>query len=196
MVFNKKFILASTSKSRYSILRNVGLIFKKKNPLCNEQAFKKKFIKKSYSPKKISLELSRLKAKSISEKNINQLVLGSDTVIDFEGRQLSKAKNLSDAKKKVLLMSGKSHNIYSSASVFVNGLEVWHSTNKTKVTIRKLEKKEINNYIDFVGKDILSSVGCYQLEKRGPNIVEDIQGDYFNVLGLPLFSFLKFLKAQ
>ena len=144
--------------------------------------------------KKISLELARLKAFSISKKTKNKIIVGSDTIILINKKILNKAKNLKEAKKKIKLMAGKNHSIYSSASVFYNKKEIWNKTQKTTVKIRKLTEKEINIYLSTAGKKILSSVGCYQIEMGGANIIENIKGDYFNVMGFPLFPFLNFLK--
>ena len=194
MLFNKSFVLASTSKSRYHMLKNVGLKFSKKKPTCNEEEKKRRLIKIKTTAKKISLELARLKAKSISDILKNKLVVGSDSIIQLGNKNLNKAKNKKEAERKIILLSGKKHFIYSSASVFFNGKEVWNSTQKTIVKIRKINQKEVKRYVLKEGKDILGSVGCYQLEKSGPNIIEDISGDFFNVMGFPLFPFLKFLK--
>ena len=194
MLFNKSFVLASTSKSRYYMLKNIGLKFSKKKPTCNEEEKKKELIRVKTTAKKISLELARLKAKSISDILKNKLVVGSDSIIQLGNKNLNKAKNKKEAERKIILLSGKKHFIYSSASVFFNGKEVWNSTQKTIVKIRKINQKEVKRYVLKEGKDILGSVGCYQLEKRGPNIIEDISGDFFNVMGFPLFPFLKFLK--
>ena len=194
MVFNNKFILASTSKSRYFILKNTGLSFSRYAPLCDENKLKKELLIKKTTPKKISLELARSKAFSISKKIKNKIIVGSDTVIFINKKILNKAKNLREAKNKIRLMAGKKHSIYSSASVFYNKKEVWNKTQKTTVKIRKLTEKEINIYLTITGKKILSSVGCYQIEAGGANIIENIRGDYFNVMGFPLFPFLKFLK--
>ena len=120
----------------------------------------------------------------------NKIVVGSDTVIFINKKILNKAKNLGEAKNKIRLMAGKKHSIYSSASVFYNKKEVWNKTQKTTVKIRKLTEKEINTYLTITGKKILSSVGCYQIEAGGANIIENIRGDYFNVMGFPLFPFL------
>ena len=194
MFFNKSFILASSSSSRYKILKNNKLSFIQKKPLCNEEQLKKKLIKNKKTPLKISLELARLKSKSISKKNTKKLVIGCDTVISFNGILLNKAKNTKDAKSKIIKFSGKYHNIYSSISVFYNMKEIWKSSQKTKVKIRKLTENEINIYLSKAGKKILNSVGCYNIELFGPNIIENIQGDFFNVMGFPLFPFLSFLK--
>ena len=120
MLFNNKFVLASSSLSRYRILKNNKLYFSKENPICNEASLKKKMIIKKTSHKKISLELARLKSRSVSKKIKDTIVLGSDTIISFQGKVLSKSKNLKEAKKTILSFSGKKHNIYSSASVFLN----------------------------------------------------------------------------
>ena len=118
MIFNTKFVLASTSKSRYFILKNTGLLFSKHEPLCNESKTKKELLMKKTTPKQVSLELARLKAFSVSKKIENKIIVGSDTVIFINKKILNKAKNLKEAKNKIKLMAGKKHSIYSSASVF------------------------------------------------------------------------------
>ena len=194
MLFNNKFILASTSKSRYKILKNIGLVFKRQKPNCNEDFYKKKWIKKNLSLKKISLELARLKYKSVSQNNKNKLVVGSDTVIGFNGKLLNKAKNIKEAQKTILKISGNYHTLYSSASVFFNQKEVWKTSQKSIIKIRSLSKEEIEKYTQKAGKKILSAIGCYHIELEGPNIVEEIKGDFFNIMGFTLFPFLLFLK--
>ena len=194
MLFNSKFILASSSYSRYKILKGVGLNFKKVKPRCDEEKIKNKLIKKKIIHKNISLELARAKAKSVSQAEKDIPVLGSDTIISFNGALFNKAKNLEDAKDKITILSGKHHTIYSGASIFYNKKEIWSHSLTTRVKIRNLTENEIDKYLLLSGKKILSCVGCYQIEGLGPNIVEDIKGDFFNVMGLPLFPFLSFLK--
>ena len=96
-------------------------------------------------------------------------------------------------KKKLKKLSGKKHIIYSSAAAYYNNKLVWKKTQKTTVKIRKISTKEINSYLKRSGKEILNSVGCYQIEKKGPNIIEYVVGDFFNVMGFPLFPFLTFI---
>ena len=196
MFFNKSFILASSSSSRFKILKNNNLIFTVKKPNCDESFLKKTLIKKKISAKKISLELARLKSKSVSTIIKDKLVVGSDTVIELDGALLSKANNFKEAKKKLIKMSGKEHLLHSSASVFVNKKEVWKKTQTSKINIRKLTNTEIETYISKNKKNIFQAVGCYQVEKAGPNIIKNIKGDFFNVMGFPLFPFLAFLKEH
>jgi septum formation protein len=121
-------------------------------------------------------------------------VIGSDTIIDLNNKIVEKARNIEEAKKKLSKLSGKKHNIYSSAAAYYKNKLVWKTTQKTTIKVRKLDRKEINEYLKKTDESTLLSVGCFQIEKEGPNIIENIKGDFFNVMGFPLFPFLLFLK--
>ena len=192
MSINTFFLLATTSKSRKLILKNLGLNFKTIPHGCDENYYKKKFLKLKYSPKKISLQLAKNKAKSIKIKN--KTIVGSDTVINFNGKIIEKAKNILEAKKKIKQLSGKKHTIISSAAAYFNNKLVWHCSKEAKVTLRKLKDREIEKYLKSCGLGVLDSVGCYKIEKNGAIIIKNIKGDFFSVMGFPLFPFLIFLK--
>lgn len=194
MFFNKKFILASSSNSRYKILKQNNLNFLKKKPTCNEELIKKKLNKDNKRPIQIVKLLAKEKAKSINFKYPKQLVIGCDTIILFHDKIMDKAKDLKSAKKKIKKLSGKEHKIISAISIFKNKKQIWSCAQTTKVKIRKLSTKNINHYINICGEEILQSSGCYQIESCGPMIIENIKGDFFNVMGLPLFRLLAFLK--
>ena len=192
MFFNTKFILASKSQSRSFILKNNKLSFLQIEPKCNEDKVKKIF--KKSKPKKLSLILAESKAKSLKKKYKERLVVGCDTTIELNKKLIEKAKNLNEAKKTLTKMSGKKLAIFSSLVCVCHEKVVWKTTQKTTIKMRKLTNNEIDQYLKITKKTILSSVGCFQIEKEGPNIIENIKGDFFNVMGLPLFPFLKFLK--
>ena len=194
MFFNTKFILASNSKSRAFLLKQNKLNFYQISPACNEELIKEKKRKKKISARTISLHLAKKKAFSIAKTKQDFLVIGSDTIIESNNKIIKKAKNIKEAKQKLINLSGKKHSIYSSAAAYYKKKLVWKTTQKTTIKIRKLNKKEIYYYLKKTNKDILSSVGCFQVEKDGPKIIEYIKGDFFNVMGFPLFPFLFFLK--
>jgi len=194
MVLGKKFILASNSASRYKVLKNAGLCFIKKTPLCNEENIKKNLIKQKIKKENFPKCLAKEKALSVSKKNPNILVVGSDTIIIFQNQIINKAKNLKEAKKKLKKLSGKKHQIISAVSVYYKKKQIWSKQQKSTVTINKLSNSQIQEYFKKTGTGVLSSVGCYQAEKLGPQIIKSIKGDFFNVLGFPLFPFLVFLS--
>lgn len=193
MFLNKPFILASNSASRYRLLKSAGLKFIKQKPTCNEEQIKKMFLN-NFNINNLPKFLAKEKALSVSSKKPNKLVVGSDTVIIFQNKIINKAKNILEAKKKLEKLSGKNHQIISCASACYGNEEIWSAQQTSTIVMKKLNKKEINNYLKFAGRDILSSVGCYQAEKLGPQIILSIKGDFFNVLGFPLFPFLSFLS--
>jgi len=194
----KKIILASSSQSRKKIFKNVGLNFFSISPKINEEKEKRKIKKniKKIRAKEISKKLCQLKCKSVSNLFKNYLVVGCDTMIEHKKKNIDKAKNIQEAIKKILLLSGDSHFIYTSICVYKEQKKIWEHTEKTKVFIKSLTKKEAENYIKKCGKQILNSVGCYQAEKMGPQIFSKIEGDFYNVLGFPIIPFINFLSKR
>jgi len=196
MFLDKKFILASNSASRKAILRNAGLSFFIEKPLCDENYIKDQLLKKNINVKKLPKLLAEAKALSVSKINSKHLVVGSDTIILFKNKLINKAKTMEEAKKKLIKLSGKKHQIISGASVCFNNKQIWSYQQTSTIQMNKLSQKQINTYLKKTGNSILSSVGCYQLEKLGPQIIKSINGDFFNVLGFPLFPFLTFLSKR
>ena len=192
MFTNTPFVLASSSSSRRLILQKVQLKFIIQKPKCDEDTIKKTMKKRKTKPIKIVKILAEEKAKSISGKHLNKIVIGCDTVIVFRGKMIDKAKNLKEAFNKIKKLSGKKHKIITSISAHKHNRQIWSHTQSSTVKLRKLEDKDIKNYLKQSGKKILKCVGCYQAEGFGPAIIEEIEGDFFNVMGFPLFPFLKF----
>jgi len=196
MLLNKQFILASNSASRKRLLKNAGLIFLTEKPLCDEEYIKNQLLKKITNKKKIPKLLAEAKALSVSKKHTKHLVVGSDTIILFNNKIINKAKTTEEAKKKLQKLSGKKHQIISGVSVCLNNKQIWSYQQTSTIYMNALNQKQINIYLKKTGKNILSSVGCYQVERLGPQIIKSINGDFFNVLGFPLFPFLAFLSTR
>ena len=196
MFLDNKFILASNSSSRKMLLKNAGLSFFTEKPICDEDYIKDQLLKKNINKKKLPKLLAEAKALSVSKKNTKHLVVGSDTIILFNNKIINKAKTIREAKKKLQKLSGKKHQIISSASVCLNNKQIWSHQQTSTIHMNTLNQKQIDTYLKKTGKNILSSVGCYQVERLGPQIIKSIKGDFFNVLGFPLFPFLIFLSKR
>jgi septum formation protein len=196
MILNKQFILASNSASRKMLLKNAGLKFFSEKPLCNEDYIKDQLLKKNTKKTNLPKLLAEAKALSVSKDNTKYLVVGSDTIILFNNTIINKAKTMKEAKKKLQKLSGKKHQIISGASVCLNNKQIWSYQQTSTIHMSALNQKQINTYLEKTGKNILSSVGCYQVERLGPQIIKSIKGDFFNVLGFPLFPFLTFLSKR
>ena len=194
MFLKKPFILASNSSSRYMLLKNAGLNFTKTKPLCDENYIKKQLLNKITNKKNLAKLLAKEKALSVSKRKPNELVVGSDTIIIFKNKIINKANSIEEAKKKLKKLSGNKHQIISGVSVCYKSNQIWSSQQTSTIEIKKITESQIDLYLKKTGKEILTSVGCYQAEKLGPYIIKSIKGDLFNVMGFPLFPFLSFLS--
>ena len=101
MFLNNKFILASNSASRKTLLNNAGLTFFTEKPLCDEEYIKDQLLKKNINKKRLPKLLAQAKALSVSKKNTKNLVVGSDTIILFNNQIINKARTIVEAKKKL-----------------------------------------------------------------------------------------------
>ena len=101
---------------------------------------------------------------------------------------------MNEAKNKIKKLSGKKHKIISGVTITMNGKRVCDFYDITNVKIKNLTNSNISEYLKQTGNQILSSVGCYQIESLGPQIIEYIEGDFFNVMGIPLFKLLKYIS--
>jgi len=132
MFTNISFILASSSDSRFKILKQNGLNFKKTKPACDEDLIFRKLEKLKKTPTQIVKQLAKEKAKSINSKHPKKLTVGCDTIILFNNNIVKKAKNLTAAKQKILKLSGRKHYIISAISVYKNKKEIWGFVQKNK----------------------------------------------------------------
>jgi septum formation protein len=187
-------ILASTSKIRGKILGAAGIKFSVLNSELDEE--KEKSSLKELSPRKISLELARLKAEKISRLHPEAITIGADQVLGFENQIFNKPVSRADAEKQLSMLRNATHTLYSAASCAIAGTEVWNHCSEARLTMRDFTPEFLSSYLDGSPADYLSSVGAYKLEKTGIQLFEKIEGDYFTILGLPILPLLGFLRQR
>ena len=186
-----KIILASTSKVRKKILDEVGLKFEVVAPLYDEDLEKKKL---KLAPKKLAIFLAKEKALSVSEKFRDAVVIGSDQVCEFEEKEISKSQNALEAIKQLKKFSGKIHFQNNAVCVALNGKIIFQSFSRVKLQMRKIDSKEIENYVK---KDQpWGCAGSYKYESLGKHLFEKISGDYYSVLGLAIQPLIAFLHRK
>ncbi|WP_308534202.1 Maf family protein [uncultured Peptoniphilus sp.] len=142
--------------------------------------------KKDYKDIKIlTMALSFEKAYSVSQNHKDALVIGADTMISFEGKNIGKAKDYEEAFQKLRDFSGKTHEIYTGFSLIYPPKNFKYTDyEKTLVTFKSLSDREIHEYLktgEYIGK-----AGSYSISERGGLLISSICGDYNNVIGLPI----------
>lgn len=185
---NRKIILASTSPRRKEILAKTGLIFE-----VQESGYQENMNLKM-SPEKLAEYLSREKAKAVAMKNPNDvIIIAADTFVVYKNKKLGKPKDKADARKMLVMLSGKQHNVISGVTIIdTNSGRLLSFHEITKVFMKKLSPTAIDNYI--ATGEPLDKAGGYALQERGAIFIKKIDGDFFNVIGIPLGKLVEKLK--
>ncbi len=187
-------ILASKSKVRKTILEKNEISCTVKPSNVDEDPVKKSLLKEGASPEIISKNLAELKANKVSQKMVQNLVLGADSVIDLNGELISKPESRDDALKILKKLNGKEHQLISSVCISKNGSMIWNYTDKAKLTMKKMSEKDLIEYLSKITDEALYSYNVYQIEGEGRNLFANIDGDEDTIMGLPIKKIKGFLK--
>ena len=187
-------ILASKSKVRKTILDNnqINCVVEPSN--VDEDSVKESLLKEKVSPKIISKNLAELKANKISQKKPGELVLGADSVIDLNGKIISKPVDREEALKILQSLNGKTHNLISSVCISQNGSMIWNYTDKASLTMKQMNEVELKDYLDKISNEALYSYNVYQIEGEGRSLFSKIEGDEDTIMGLPVKKIKEYLN--
>mgnify|MGYP001270872116 CR=1 FL=1 len=189
-----KIILASQSKVRKNILNSNGIECKVIPSNVDEDSVKSSLIKVNASPEIISKNLAELKANKVSTKVGDQLVLGADSVIDLEGKIISKPSNRNEALNILKSLNNKSHYLISSVCISKNGNMIWNYTDKAKLTMKEFSLEELKDYLGKVTDEALYAYNVYQIEGIGSSLFSKIEGDKNTIMGLPVKKIKNYLN--
>ena len=189
-------ILASASPSRAALLRAAGLDFKIEPADIDESAIKERCRLANATVSETAALLSLEKARKISERRPAAFVIGSDQMLECDGKWLDKPSDVRAAAETLLTLRGRTHRLITCVSVLHEAVEIWFHTETAVLTMRRFSDDFLARYIETGGEKLLTSVGAYQLEGHGAQLFETIEGDYFTILGLPLLPLLAFLRAR
>ena len=190
-------ILASTSKTRARLLGSAGLSYVAEAPGLDEDTMREAIGgEKTLDPHDVAEVLARAKAEAVSDLARGAVVIGGDQILAFENRILSKPGTMEAARKQLLDLNGKTHQLHTAVAVAKDGAAVWAYTDVATLTMRKLSPEFIGHYLAAAGKAVLGSVGAYQIESLGIQLFEKIDGDFFSILGLPLLPLLDTLRRE
>lgn len=177
-----RFILASASPRRRELLKQIGVTFEVM-PAKGEEVITER------QPEQVVMELSRQKAEEIASgiQEEHVIILGADTVVVYDGKILGKPKDETDARRMLSMLSGNTHSVYTGVTVIVirDGESQSHSFyEETKVTMYPMTDAQISAYIRT--GEPMDKAGAYGIQGKGAVFIEKIDGDYNNVVGLPL----------
>lgn len=189
-----KLILASTSPFRKAMLKDAGLSFDAVAPGIDERAAEAPLRDSGATPQEVAEVLAEAKAVAVSEREPDATVIGCDQILSLDDEVLHKPANMEEARRRLLALSGKTHQLNSAVVLAKGGVVVWRHVGVARLTMRELDLGFIGRHLAAVGDKALSSVGAYQIEAEGIQLFEKIEGDHFTIVGLPLLELLKELR--
>ena len=183
----KTIILASASPRRKELLSKTGLKFR-----VDESSYEEN-LKLTLKPDKLAIFLAREKARDVARRHRNALIISADTIVVLNSRVFGKPRSRKEAKEMLKALSGKAHTVITGYTIMDTGSgEELSGSVKSKVFFKVLSEREIDAYIK--SGEPLDKAGAYGVQGLGAVIVRRIEGDFFNVMGLPLNSLAESLK--
>ena len=192
-MFNKV-ILASKSRVRKKILEENEIVCTVEPSNIDEDSVKKSLLIEKASPEIISKNLAELKANKISLKKKEDLVLGADSVIDLNGKIISKPTDREEALKILKDLNGQTHYLISSVCISQNGSMIWNYTDKASLTMKQMSEEELKNYLNKISDEALYAYNVYQIEGEGRSLFSKIEGDEDTIMGLPVKKIKEYLN--
>jgi len=178
-------ILASQSPRRKQLLKNLFEDFLIIPSVADET------LPDGLTPSECVVEIARRKVFDVKGKHPDSLVIGADTIVVYNDKILGKPRDEEDARNMLTFLSGKTHKVYTGIVVSL-GDKTLTFAEETQVTFRTLSSEMIKNYI--ATGEPMDKAGAYGIQDKGSLLVERINGDYFNVVGLPVCRLAKMLE--
>ena len=187
-------ILASKSEVRKKILENNKLTCRVEPSNVDEDSIKESLLKEKATPTIISKNLAELKANKVSQKFINEIVIGADSVIDLEGEIISKPNNRIEALQILQKLNGKTHQLVSSVCISRGGSMMWNYTDKASLTMKDMSLLELEDYLKKISDTALYAYNVYQIEGDGRSLFSKIEGNEDTIMGLPIKQIKEYLS--
>jgi septum formation protein len=189
-------ILASGSDIRAALLRQALVPFEVKIPRVDEDAIKQSLLAEQASPRDIADALAEAKARKVAGTLPDRLVLGCDQVLACGSDIFSKPGSKEEALEQLKSLRGQKHQLFSAAVLYEEAKPVWRHVGVVRLFMRDASNDWLSDYVERDWDSIRYSVGAYKLEEEGVRLFTRIEGDHFNVLGMPLLELLSYLTLR
>lgn len=185
-------VLASQSASRKAMLEAAGVAFEAIPAHLDERALEASLA--GEPPEEVARVLAMEKALAVSIGDEDRWVLGSDSLVVVEGRRFDKPRSREEAADHLRAFSGREMHLHSAAALVRNGHLKSNCNDKAILRVRELSDAFVERYLDAEWPAVAGCVGVFRIEGMGVQLFDSIDGDYFSILGMPLFKVLSGLR--
>jgi len=189
-----KIILASKSVVRKKILNQNNFNCTVVPSNVDEDQVKDSLLAVGADPMLISKNLAELKSTKVSNKYQDQMVLGADSVVSLNNELINKPKTREEALSILKKLNGSLHYLITSVCISKNGAMIWNFTDQSKLKMKSLSDRQLNNYLKKIETETLLAYGVYQIEAGGLELFEYIEGDRDSIMGLPIKQIIDYIK--
>jgi septum formation protein len=189
-------VLASASSTRAHLLRAAGVRFEQRPAAVDESSLKEALRAEGVSAGDAAVALAELKAQRVASHMQDAIVLGADQILVCENRWFDKPRDRAEARAQLSALAGRWHELATAVVACRGGARVWHHLAVPRLWLRDCSPEFLEAYLDALGEAALTSVGAYQIEGVGAQLLARVQGDHCAVMGLPLLPLLEFLRGQ
>ncbi len=190
-----RLILASKSAGRAAVLKGAGLAFDQILANVDEASIRDSLRAEGVPTAKQADLLAETKAMKVSA-NHQGVVIGADQMLEVDGEAMDKASSMAEARSHLIRLRGKTHILQTAIVACIEGAPVWRHLAQPRLRMRNFSDAFLDAYLADIGEAALSSVGSYEIEGRGAQLFDRIEGDHFSIIGLPLLPLLGWLRDR
>ncbi|PZQ97688.1 MAG: septum formation protein Maf [Cereibacter sphaeroides] len=196
MSATKPIVLASASQTRAALFSAAGIEAALHPARVDEEAIRHALAAEGANPRDIADTLAEMKARKISERRPDAVVIGCDQVLEFDGRALGKAESPDAGRAQLQALRGKTHMLHSAVVLYDQAQPVWRHIGEVRLTMRAFSDAWLDAYLARNWESARHCVGTYMIEGEGLRLFSRIEGDHFSILGIPMLPLVNYLADR
>ena len=193
---HQRLILASASAARQAMFTNAGLKYEAMPACVDEESLRDAAAHDSLSPADTATLLAETKARKISVRVPDAVVVASDQLLVYDGAIYAKPACRDEAVARIKMLAGGRHELVTAGVMLLDGQRLWHVVKTPRLTMRKFDADFAENYVDALGHTALQTPGVYMIESLGAQLFSAMEGCFYTIMGFPLLECLAHLRTM